>query len=131
MVRKALSFYAIQYGGVPMTQAGRERFIFHATAGGYTIDEITDYLLSSQHGPPKETAKRDVAEMYVTGVAKAHDLGENWCAANKDRILVFIDEEMAELQSGCEQETCPMSNLQKGQYQSLKKLKEFIEGLKW
>jgi hypothetical protein len=55
----------------------------------------------------------------------------NWCSVNKDKIIKYIDEELKELQSGCEQETCPMSNLEKGRYEELRKLKEFIEGLKW
>jgi hypothetical protein len=54
----------------------------------------------------------------------------NWCIANKDKIIAFIDEEMKAL-SDCPQETCPLSNLERGKYEELKKLKEYIEGLEW
>jgi len=41
---KSLGYYHIQYGGVPMTEAGVARFATMAVMGGYTPEEIYDYL---------------------------------------------------------------------------------------
>jgi hypothetical protein len=37
--KKSLTYYAIQYGGVPMTFNGAKQFLMMANLGGYTIDE--------------------------------------------------------------------------------------------
>lgn len=39
-----LTYYHIQYGGIPMTEAGKTRFIIAAKNAGYSIDEINEYL---------------------------------------------------------------------------------------
>ena len=51
------------------------------------------------------------------------------CMQNKAKILQYIEEEIALLQEGCPQDTCPMSNLERGKYATLLSLKEYVEGL--
>lgn len=41
---KDLTFFAIQYGGVPMTLEGAKRFIFASKSAGHKVEDIEKYL---------------------------------------------------------------------------------------
>jgi hypothetical protein len=48
--RKDLTYYAISYGGVPMTPQGVVRFVVAAMHAGYTHKEVYDYVPDSLKG---------------------------------------------------------------------------------
>jgi len=43
-MKKPMSYYHIQFGGVPLTETGAKRFATICTMVGYTPKEIHDYL---------------------------------------------------------------------------------------
>jgi hypothetical protein len=50
--KQSLQYYAITYGGVPMTAAGRQRFIKVAMMNGYSKAEIDRYLKTEKNPIP-------------------------------------------------------------------------------
>jgi len=48
-VRKSLTYFHIQYGGMPMTEAGARRFATMALIGGYSPKEIHEYLFKEDY----------------------------------------------------------------------------------
>lgn len=55
--RKSLLYYEITYGGVPMTENGRKRFINAALNAGYSLNEIEDHLKPKEN----ELVENDIA----------------------------------------------------------------------
>lgn len=127
MPKASLTYHHIKHGGVPMTEAGARRFMESALNDGYPKEEIIRYL--KKEG--MEQAVLSKGEFSMKEAVAIAEGSRNWCVKNKDKIIEYIDAEMKELQSGCQQETCPLSNLDRGRYEELRKLKEFIEGLQW
>jgi hypothetical protein len=44
MKRKDLTYYAIQYGGVPMTLESAKRFLIMSQLAGYSINEAIEFV---------------------------------------------------------------------------------------